>query len=153
MYDLGCMLVESRPFAVLDGLSGLYGLKYDSATACRLPLYLCSYKLVGSAIATVVTSAASLLFSTDNPWFHGAHRSTYRCSYVSAFSAAAWSRSDYYSYSDSSVTVQWTSESESAAAGLVCLAPVPDLIALCFTSSRPGTMVYSSAADPLRFYP
>ena len=34
---------------VLDGLPGLYGLKYDSATAYRLPLYLCSYKLVGSA--------------------------------------------------------------------------------------------------------
>ena len=33
---------------VLDGLSGLYGLKYDSATACGLPLYLCSYKLVSS---------------------------------------------------------------------------------------------------------
>ena len=49
MYDLGCMLVESRPFAVLDGQPGLYGLKYDSATACGLPLYLCSYKLVGSA--------------------------------------------------------------------------------------------------------
>ena len=39
---------ESRPFMVLDGLPGLYGLKYDSATACGLPLYLCSYKLVGS---------------------------------------------------------------------------------------------------------
>ena len=39
---------ESRPFEVLDGLPGLYGLKYDSATACRLPLYLCSYKLDGS---------------------------------------------------------------------------------------------------------
>ena len=49
MYDLGCMLVESSPFTVLDGLLGLYGLKYDSATACGLPLYLCSYKLVGSA--------------------------------------------------------------------------------------------------------
>ena len=34
---------------VLDRLPGLYGLKYDSATACGLPLYLCSYKLVGSA--------------------------------------------------------------------------------------------------------
>ena len=33
---------------VLDGLPGLYGLKYDSATACGLPLYLCSYKLNGS---------------------------------------------------------------------------------------------------------
>ena len=39
----------SRPVVVLDGLLGLYGLKYDSATACGLPLYLCSYKLVGSA--------------------------------------------------------------------------------------------------------
>ena len=48
MYDLGCMLVESRPFVVLDGLLGLYGLKYDSVTAYGLPLYLCSYKLVGS---------------------------------------------------------------------------------------------------------
>ena len=34
---------------VLDELPGLYGLKYDSATACELPLYLYSYKLVGSA--------------------------------------------------------------------------------------------------------
>ena len=48
MYDFGCMLVESRHFVVLDVLSGLYGLKYDSTTACGLPLYLCYYKLVGS---------------------------------------------------------------------------------------------------------
>ena len=34
---------------VLDGLPYLYGFKYDSAAACGLPLYLCSYKLVGSA--------------------------------------------------------------------------------------------------------
>ena len=40
----------SRPIVVLDRLSGLYGLKYDSATACGLPLYLCSYKLIGSTI-------------------------------------------------------------------------------------------------------
>ena len=52
MYDLGCMLVASRPFAVLNGLPGLYGFKYDSATACGLLLYLCSYKLNGSALAT-----------------------------------------------------------------------------------------------------
>ena len=39
---------ESRPFVVLDGLPGLYGLKYDSATAYGLPLYLCSYKVIGS---------------------------------------------------------------------------------------------------------
>ena len=38
---------------VLDGLPGLYGLKYDSATACGLPLYFCSYKLVGSVIAGI----------------------------------------------------------------------------------------------------
>ena len=43
------MLVELRPFTVLDGLPGLFGLKYDCVTACGLPLYLCSYKLVGSA--------------------------------------------------------------------------------------------------------
>ena len=49
MYDLGCMLVESKPFVVLDGLPGLYGLKYDSVTACGLLLYLCSYKSDGSA--------------------------------------------------------------------------------------------------------
>ena len=38
---------------VLDGLPGLYGLKYDCTTACGLPLYLCSYKLVGSATFVV----------------------------------------------------------------------------------------------------
>ena len=39
----------SRPVVVLDGLPGLYGFKYDSVTASGLPLYLYSYKLVGSA--------------------------------------------------------------------------------------------------------
>ena len=38
-----------RPVGVLDGLLGLYGFKYNSATGCGLPLYLYSYKLVGSA--------------------------------------------------------------------------------------------------------
>ena len=42
---------ESRPFVVLDGLPGLYGLKYDNVTTCGLLLYLCSYKLDDSAIA------------------------------------------------------------------------------------------------------
>jgi len=45
---------------VLDGLLDLYGLKYDSATACGLLLYLCSYKLNGSITAwlrLVVTQA------------------------------------------------------------------------------------------------
>ena len=48
MYDLGCMLDYSRSFVILDGLLGLYGLKYDSATTCSLALYLCSYKLYSS---------------------------------------------------------------------------------------------------------
>ena len=56
MYDLGYMLVESRPFVVLDGLLGLYGLMYDSATACGLLLYLCSYKLDGSATVDILAS-------------------------------------------------------------------------------------------------
>ena len=43
----------SRPVVVLDRLPGLYGLKYDSATACGLSLCLCSYKLVGSATAGI----------------------------------------------------------------------------------------------------
>ena len=43
---------ELRPFVVLDRVPGLYGLKYDSATAYGLPLYLCSYKLDGSITGT-----------------------------------------------------------------------------------------------------
>ena len=56
MYDLSCMLVELRPFEVLDGLLGLYGLKYNSATTCGLLLYLCSYKLDGSATVDILAS-------------------------------------------------------------------------------------------------
>ena len=56
MYVESCMILVvvnrlSRPIMVLNGLPGLYGFKYDSATACGLPLYLYSYKLVGSATA------------------------------------------------------------------------------------------------------
>ena len=56
MYVESCTILVvinrlSRPVVVLDRLPGLYGLKYDSATAYGLPLYLCSYKLVGSATA------------------------------------------------------------------------------------------------------
>ena len=55
MYVESCMILVvvnrlSRPIVVLDGLPGLYGFKYDSATACGLPLYLYSYKLVSSVI-------------------------------------------------------------------------------------------------------
>ena len=53
LYDLGCCNRLSRPVVVLDGLPGLYGFKYDSATACGLLLYLYSYKLVGSATAGI----------------------------------------------------------------------------------------------------
>ena len=58
MYVESCTILVvvdrlSRPVVVLDRLLGLYGLKYDSATACGLPLYLCSYKLVGSTIAGI----------------------------------------------------------------------------------------------------
>ena len=54
MYVESCTILVavnrlSRPVVVLDGLPGLYGFKYDSATACGPPLYLYSYKLVGSA--------------------------------------------------------------------------------------------------------
>ena len=56
MNNLGCTLIESRSFAVIDGLPNLYRLKYDSAIACRLLLYLCSYKLDGSAIGFIDVS-------------------------------------------------------------------------------------------------
>ena len=61
MYVESCTILVvvnrlSRPVVVLDGLPGLYGLKYESATALRLPLYLCSYKL-----DDFVTSSAAVL--------------------------------------------------------------------------------------------
>ena len=63
MYDLGCMLLVNRdPFMVLDGLPGLYGFKYDSATACGLPLYLYSYKLVSSTTACVMVAAETWMY-------------------------------------------------------------------------------------------
>ena len=55
LYVESCLILVvwldySRSFMILDGLPGLYGLKYDSAIVVGwLPLYLCSYKLVGSA--------------------------------------------------------------------------------------------------------
>ena len=55
------MLVESRPFVVLDGLPGLYGLKYDSMAACGLLLYLCSYKLDDSATASSRPAAVAFI--------------------------------------------------------------------------------------------
>ena len=47
------MLVDSRSFVILDGLPDLYGLKCDGLTASVLLLYLCSYKLDGSVIASI----------------------------------------------------------------------------------------------------
>ena len=58
MYVESCTILVvvnrlSRPVVILDVLPGLYGFKYDSATACGLPLYLYSYKLVDSATAGI----------------------------------------------------------------------------------------------------
>ena len=54
---------------VLDGLPSLYGLKYDSATARGLPLYLCSYKLVGSAtdsaLSQIVWLGSSRIYEVE----------------------------------------------------------------------------------------
>ena len=50
---------------VLDGLPGLY----DKATACGLPLYLCPYKLVGSAMdlgATTNTTRSHEAITQEN---------------------------------------------------------------------------------------
>ena len=68
MYVGSCMILVvvnrlSRPIAVLDGLPGLYGFKYDSATACGLPLYLYSYKLVGSATAGIRADSTLIVTS------------------------------------------------------------------------------------------
>ena len=51
---------------VLNGLPGLYGLKYDSATACGLPLYLCSYKLVGSATVMILANQIEWICMNDD---------------------------------------------------------------------------------------
>ena len=69
MYVESCTILVvvnrlSRPVMVLDGLPGLYGFKYDSATACGLPLYLYSYKLVGSA-----TPMATLIVIQVETWW------------------------------------------------------------------------------------
>ena len=62
MYVESCTILVvvnrlSRPVVVLDGLPGLYEFKYDSATACGLPLYLYSCKLVGSATSMTYSDA------------------------------------------------------------------------------------------------
>ena len=40
MYDLGELLDYSRSFVILDGLPGLYGLKYDSAITMAVAIVL-----------------------------------------------------------------------------------------------------------------
>ena len=77
MYVESCTILVvvnhlSRPVVVLDGLPGLYGFKYDSATACGLLLYLYSYKLVGSAIASI-TQPPSSSHPPLSPMFHWSH--------------------------------------------------------------------------------
>ena len=69
MYVESCTILVvvnhlSRPIVVLDGLPGLYGFKYDSATACGLLLYLYSYKLVGSA-TLATTKNSRVLFRSS----------------------------------------------------------------------------------------
>ena len=64
MYVESCTILVvvnrlSRPIVALDGLPDLYEFKYDSATACGLPLYLYSYKLVG--YVTAITGGYVLL--------------------------------------------------------------------------------------------
>ena len=61
---------------VLDGLPSLYGLKYDSATACGLLLYLCSYKLDGSATPSRPTECPNPNDRGQGPWPHKATRQT-----------------------------------------------------------------------------
>ena len=62
MYDLGCMLVESRPFVVLDGLPGLHGLKYNSATAmgCHCTCALINW----SVLLQLASEQDSILIAT-----------------------------------------------------------------------------------------
>ena len=69
MYVESCTILVvvdhlSRPVVVLDRLPGLYGLNYDSATACGLLLYLSSYKLVGSATEQGSTLIVTCVFKT-----------------------------------------------------------------------------------------
>ena len=69
MYVESCTILVvvnrlSRPVVVLDGLPGLYGFKYDSATACGLPLYLYSYKLVGSATPAIVKTTINPIYKS-----------------------------------------------------------------------------------------
>ena len=75
MYDLGCMLVESRSFVVLDGLSGLYGLKYEVQPlagcycTCALINWSILLQLVSEQdsilIATCVFKSKVLFFKTS----------------------------------------------------------------------------------------
>ena len=53
MYDLGLYVGLFEIPRDFIGLLGLYGFKYDRATTCGLPLYLCSYKLDGSVTAGI----------------------------------------------------------------------------------------------------
>ena len=63
----------ARPIVVLTGLPGLYGVKYDSATACGLPLYLCSYKLVGSVTTPTIQIQTNYMLVRSHPLWDGIH--------------------------------------------------------------------------------
>ena len=76
---------------VLDGLPGLYGLKYDSATAYGLVLYLCSYKLDGSAIA--LATFANFLLSLRSKLLMSSTRSLILRNFVAKLSLRLQRRS------------------------------------------------------------
>ena len=65
LYDLGCCksFIETRRGT--RWTTGLYGFKYNSATACGLPLYLYSYKLVGSATIHKGSRNLTLPYATN----------------------------------------------------------------------------------------
>ena len=55
MYDLGLYVGLFDIHHDFIELLGLYGLKYDGLTTSVVVLYLCSYKLDGSIIASIGT--------------------------------------------------------------------------------------------------
>ena len=67
MYDLGCMLMVNRDPSWYSTDYRIYmGLKYDSATTSGLPLYLCSYKLVGSATVMILANQIEWIGMNDD---------------------------------------------------------------------------------------
>ena len=131
MYVESCMILVvvdhlSRPVMVLDRLPGLYGLKYDSATARGLPLYLCSYKLVGSVTITWLDAACIHCYWSCSSAVYTLDRLA--C---------------YHHSSDSSCIAQWASESGTTSY-LVCFTYRVGVPVVCFTSDSPGSAFHTA---------